>query len=114
MEKCHIKIYQELQNFKAARKGVIQDYSEKIKASISSLQNKSSVVIESTVQSSSKNITSSNDTKVYEISAFRSASNITTESNARSNSNGSLIFVIDGNAPKTSYLQQYPYYYCNS
>ena len=34
MDKDHITKYQELQNFKSARKGVIQDYSENIKATI--------------------------------------------------------------------------------
>ena len=35
------------------------------------------------------------------MSAFSSASNITTESNSRSVSNGSLIFGIDGNSQKS-------------
>ena len=42
MYKYHITRYQELQNFKQAQKGVIRDYYENIKASISSLHNKSS------------------------------------------------------------------------
>ena len=37
MDKAHIKRYKELQSFKATWKGDIQDYSENIKASISSL-----------------------------------------------------------------------------
>ena len=94
----HLTRYQDIHNFKAPRKGVIQDYYEKIKASISSLQNKSYAVIESTINRSSKSITSSNDTNVFEISSFRSASNITNESNARSNSNASLIYGIGRNA----------------
>ena len=100
MEKSHITGYQELQNFKSARKGVIQDYSENIKASVSILRKKSSAVIESTIHCGSKSIASPNDTKVSEISSFSSASNITTESNTRSNSNGSLIFGINVNAQK--------------
>ena len=44
-----------------------------------------------------KSITSSNDTNLSEMSSFISASNITTESNSRSKSNGSLIFGIYGN-----------------
>ena len=47
-----------------------------------------------------KSITSSNDHNISEISSFRSASNITTESNTRINPNGSLIFVIDANDQK--------------
>ena len=36
-DKYHITRYQEIQHFKQARKGVILDYSENMKASISSL-----------------------------------------------------------------------------
>ena len=48
-----------------------------------------------------RSITSSNDTNVSEMSSFRSVSNITTESNARSSSSASLLFRIDGNAKKS-------------
>ena len=41
MDKSHLTRYQDLHNFKYARKGVIQDYPENIKVFISSLQNKS-------------------------------------------------------------------------
>ena len=84
MDKAHITIYQELQHFKANWKGVIHDYSENIKESISSLQNKLSTLIESTIHRSSKIITSSNDTNVSEMSEPRSVSNIKTESNSSS------------------------------
>ena len=47
---------------------------------------------------SPKSITSSNGTNISEMSCFSSASNTTTEINARGNSNSSLIFGIDGNA----------------
>ena len=57
--------YQKIENFKAARKSVIRYYSENIKSSISSLQNKSSTVIDSTIHLSYKCITSSNDTQKY-------------------------------------------------
>ena len=84
MDKAHITRYQELQHLKQAGKGVILDYSEKIKSSIESLHNKSYDAIKSTIHNSSKSITSSNDTNLSEISGFGSASNITTESNSRS------------------------------
>ena len=57
-EKTDIKIYQELQQYKQAQKGVLREYLENIKASIRSLQNKSSSAIESTIHGSSKIITS--------------------------------------------------------
>ena len=82
-DKAHITRYQELQHFKNTRKGVLLDYSEKIKASISSLHNKSSAAIKSTIRRSSKIITSSNDTNSSEFSVFTSASNITTEITSR-------------------------------
>ena len=39
-DKAHTTIYQELQHYKHTRKGVLIDYSENIRASITSLQNK--------------------------------------------------------------------------
>ena len=58
MQKPHITRYQELQHYKQTKKGVLLHYSENIKASISSLQNRSSHAIESTIHSSSKTTTS--------------------------------------------------------
>ena len=97
-EKNHIIRYQELQHYKQTRKGVLLYYSENIKAYITSIHNKLSSNIGSNIHRSSKSITSSNDTNSSEISGFTSASNITTESNSRSLSNGSLVLVIDGNS----------------
>ena len=67
-DKAHTTRYQELQKYKQTRKGVLLDYSENIRASITSLQNKSSATIESTIHWSSKSITSSNDTNSSVIS----------------------------------------------
>ena len=97
-DKAHRTRYQELQNFKQNQKGVLLDYSENIKAPITSLQNKSSAAIKSNIHRSSKSITSSNEINSSEISGFTFASNITSESNSRSFSNGSLVFGIDGNS----------------
>ena len=96
-EKSHITRFQELQHYKQTRKGVILDYSENIKSYITSLQNKSSAVIESTIHCSSKSITSSNDMSSSLITGFTYASNITSESNSIGFSNGSLVFGIDSN-----------------
>ena len=65
-----------------------------MKASILSLQNNSSSVIASTIQRISKGVTLSNHTFVSEMSSFSYASNITTVSNSRNVSNGSLILVL--------------------
>ena len=99
-DKFHITRYQELQHYKQTRKSVLHDYSENIKASITSLQNKSSTVIKSTIHCSYKSFTSSNDNNSSVISGFNSASNIISDINSRSFSNGSLIFVIYGNYQK--------------
>ena len=90
-DKAHITRYQELQNSKQTQKGVLLDYSENVKASISSLQNKSSSSIKSTIHCSYKSITSSNDTNSYENPGFNYAPNITTESKPRSFSNDSSV-----------------------
>ena len=96
-DKAHTTRYQELQNYKQARKGVLQYFSENIRASITSLHNKSYAAIESTIHRSSKSITSSNDTNSSVISGFSSASILSSESTSRSFSNGSLNFGIYGN-----------------
>ena len=57
MDKYHITRYQDLQHLKTDWKGVLRDYSENIKASISSLQNKSYAAIKSTIYRSYKSIT---------------------------------------------------------
>ena len=99
-DNAHTTRYQELQHYKQTRKGVLLDYSEKIRVSIISLQNKSSADIKSTIHSISKSISSSNDPNSSVISGFYSASNISFESNSRSFSNGSLIFGIVGYSQK--------------
>ena len=110
-DKAHITICQELQHFKQTRKGVIIDYSDNIKASISSLQNKSSAAIKLTIHSSYKSITSSNETNSSEIPGLTSALNVTTDSSSISFSNGSLVFGIDGNYQKNNYFQRDSSYY---
>ena len=99
-DKAHTTRYQDLQHYKHTQKGVLLDYSEKIRASITSLQNKSSASIKCAINCSSRSINSSNDTNSSIISGFSSASNISSESNSRSFLNGSLVFGIDGNAQK--------------
>ena len=99
-DKYHTTRYQELQHYKQTQKGVILDYWENIRASITSLQNKSSAAIKSTIHCSSKSITSSNDTNSSVIAGFYSASNISYEINSISFSNGSLVFGIDVNDQK--------------
>ena len=56
-DKYHITIYQELQYLKQSRKGVLIKYPENMKPYISTLNNKSSAAIKSTIYRSSKSIT---------------------------------------------------------
>ena len=101
MHKTNLTRYKQLQHFKAARKGVINNYSENINFFITILQNISSAVIKSTINHSSNSITLSNDLNISDLSSFSTTSNIATEIIAISNSNGSLIFVIDGKSHKS-------------
>ena len=99
-DKAHTTRYQELHHYKKTRKGVLLDYSENIKASITGKKNESSAAIKFTIHRSAKIITSSNDTNSSEILEITSASNITSKSNSRSFSNISLVFGIDGDSKK--------------
>ena len=99
-KKYHRTRYQELQHYKQTWKGILLDYSKNIKSFITSLQNKPYAAIKSTIHRSSKHITSSNDTNSSVISGFSSAKNISSESNSRSFSNGSLVFGIDESSQK--------------
>ena len=56
IEKYHPTRYQQLQNFKYVKKGVIKDYPGKTDSTISHLQNKSSEVIESSIHRSSQRL----------------------------------------------------------
>ena len=69
-DKYHITRYQELQYLKQSWKGVLIKYPENMKPSISTLNNKSSAAIKSTIHRSYKTTTSSNDTNSSVISGF--------------------------------------------
>ena len=54
IDQARISRYKELQQIKAAKKGLLNDYSQKMIFSISRLQYKSSEVVESNIQRNSK------------------------------------------------------------
>ena len=54
IDQARISRYKELQQIKAAKKGLLNDYSQKIISSISRLQDKSSEVVESNIQRNSR------------------------------------------------------------
>ena len=53
IDQAHISRYKELQKIKAAKKGLLNDYSQNIISSVSCLQDKSSEVVESNIQHNS-------------------------------------------------------------
>ena len=54
IDQAHISRYNELQQIKAAKKGLLNDYSQKMISSISRLQDKLSEVVESNIQRNSR------------------------------------------------------------
>ena len=63
-DQAYLSIYKELQQIKASKKGLLDDYSQKNISSISRLQDKSSEVVESNIQRNSRGMYSSNTTAI--------------------------------------------------
>ena len=63
---AYLSRYKELEQIKAANKGLLNDYSQKMISSISSLQDKLSEVVESNIQRNSRSLYSSNTTAIYD------------------------------------------------
>ena len=70
IDQAHISRYKELQQIKAAKKGLLNDYSQKMISSISRLQDKSSEVVESNIHRNSRSLYSSNTNAIYYTSSF--------------------------------------------
>ena len=66
INQSHISRYKELQQIIAAKKGLLNDYSQKMISSISRLQDKSSEAVESNIQRNSRSLLLSNNTAVYD------------------------------------------------
>ena len=88
MDQAHISIYKELQQTKAAKKGLLNDYSQKMICSISRLQDKSSEVVESNVQRNPRGMLLSNTTAIYDSSSIRNVFSQSPESNQTSSQRG--------------------------
>ena len=54
IDQDYVSRYKELQQIRAAKKGLLNDYSQKMISSISRLQDKSSEVVESNIQRNSR------------------------------------------------------------
>ena len=70
IDQAHISRYKDLHQIKAAKKGLLNDYSQKMISSISCLQDKSSEVFESNIQSNSRGLFWSNTTAIYDSSSI--------------------------------------------
>ena len=66
---AHISRYKELQQIKAAKKGLLNDYSQKMISSISRLQDNLSEVVESNIERNSRGMFLSNTTARYDSSS---------------------------------------------
>ena len=70
IDEAHISRYKELQQIKAAKKGLLNDYSQKMISSISRLQEMSSEVVESNIQRNWRGLFLSNTTAIYDSSSI--------------------------------------------
>ena len=90
IDQAYLSKYKELQKTKAANKGLLNDYSQKIIYSISRLQDNSSEVIESNIQRNSRGMSSSNITATSDTSSFSTSCRKSPESNQITPQKGSI------------------------
>ena len=90
IDQAHISRYKELKQIKAAKKGLLNDYSQKMISSISRLQDKSSEVVESNIQHYSRGLYLSNTTTIYDWSSIRKGFSQYPESNQKTPQKGSF------------------------
>ena len=100
IDQAHISRYKELQKIKAAKKGLLNDYSHKMISSISRLQDKSSEVVESNIQRNSRGLFLSNTTAIYDSSSIRKSFSQSPERNKTTPQRGSMFFMGDNNTQK--------------
>ena len=93
IDKARISRYKELQQIKAAKKGLLNDYSHKMISSISRLQDKSSEVVESNIQRNSRGLFLSNTTAIYDSSSISKFFSPSPESNQTTSQRGSIFFM---------------------
>ena len=81
IDQANISRYKDLQQIKAANKGLLNHYSQKMISSISRLQDKSSEVVESNIQRNSRCLYLSNTTAVYDSYSIRKSFSQSPDSN---------------------------------
>ena len=100
IDQAHLSRYKDLHQIKASKKGLLNDYSQKIISSISRLQDKSSEVVESNIQRNSRGMSLSNTTAIYYSSSIRKSFSQSPESNQKTPQKGSIFFTGDNNTQK--------------
>ena len=90
IDQAYFSRYKELQKMKAAKKGLLNNYSQKMISSISRLQDKSSEVVESNIQHNSRGMYSSNTTAIYDTSSFSTSCSKSPERNPTTPQKGSF------------------------
>ena len=101
IDKYHLSINLKLQHFKAAKKGPINDYYQKMISSISCSQGKISEVIKFNIQRNYRGIFLSNLNLMSGTYSFITGSSTSSYSNKYISSKGST-FIIDKNPPPNS------------
>ena len=87
---AYLSRYKDLQKIKAAKKGIIYYYSQKMISSISLLQDQSSELVKSNIQRNSRGMYSSNITAVSNTSYFRTRYSKSPEINPTTPQKGSI------------------------
>ena len=83
IDKSYLSRYKELHQIKYAKKGLLNNYSQKMISSISCLQDKSSEVVKSNIQRDSRGVYSSNITATSDKSSFSTSCSKSPESNPK-------------------------------
>ena len=100
IDQAYLSRYKELQQIKAAKKGLLNEYSQKMISSISRLQDKLSEVVESNIQRNSRGLYLSNTTAIYDSSSISKSFSQSPESNQTTPQKGSIFFTGDNNTQK--------------
>ena len=100
IDQSYISRYKELQQIKAAKKGLLKDYSQNMISSISRLQDNLLEVVESNIQRNSRGLFLSNTTAIYDSSYISKSFSQSPESNQTSSQRGSIFFMGYNNTQK--------------
>ena len=96
----YLSRYKDLQQIKAAKKGLLNDYLQKMISSVSRLQDKSSEVVDSNIHRKSRGMYSSNITATSDTSFFSKICSKSPEINPTTPQKCSIVFMGDNNTHK--------------